>query len=100
MNQKMGTLSKGFLVISAVGALATVTLLGTPAAAQWAPPPPEVIATVSPVYYEGHAAYWYGNHWSWRDERGNWNHYDNEPAFLADHRAHFAPARRSWEHRR
>jgi len=100
MNRKIGTPSKGFLIISAVGALATVTLLGAPAAAQWAPPPPEVIATVAPVYYEGHAAYWYNNHWSWRDEHGAWNHYDNEPAFLADHRAHFAPGRRSWEHRR
>lgn len=77
----------------AAGALAATSLVGTPAAAQWAPPPPEVIATTDPVYYEGHAAYWYGGHWLWRDGHGAWNHYDREPAFLADRRMHSPPAR-------
>lgn len=58
--------------------------MGSPAIAQWDPPPPEFIATTEPAYYEGHAAYGYNNHWFWRDERGGWNHYDHEPAFLAD----------------
>jgi hypothetical protein len=69
--------------VSATGALAAVFLAGAPAAAQWAPPPPEYIATTEPVYFEGHASYWYGNHWVWRDEHGAWAHYDHEPPFLA-----------------
>ncbi len=99
MNQSVATLSKGFVILSAVGAVATVSLIGTPAAAQWAPPPAEYVATTEPTYYEGHAAYWYGGHWSWRDAHGGWNHYDNEPASLAERRAHAPPVRRSWERR-
>jgi hypothetical protein len=91
-------LSKGLVIVSAVGALAAVSAIGSTAAAQWAPPPPEYIATTAPVYYEGHAAYWYGNHWYWHDEHGAWNHYDHEPAALADRRAHGAPARQSYGH--
>jgi hypothetical protein len=92
------TTMKGFAILSAVGALAAVSLAGSSATAQWAPPPPEYVASTEPVYYEGHAAYWYGNQWSWRDEHGAWNHYDHEPAGLAEHRAHSAPVRRSWSH--
>ena len=92
------TTMKGFAILSAVGALAAVSLTGSSATAQWAPPPPEYVASTEPVYYEGHAAYWYGNQWSWRDEHGAWNHYDHEPAGLAEHRAHYAPVRRSWTH--
>jgi hypothetical protein len=99
MNRTIATLSKGLAIVSAVGAVAAVSLISTPAAAQWVPPPPEVVATLEPQYYEGHAAYWYGNHWYWRDAHGGWNHYDNEPAFLADRRAHFPPVRHSWYHR-
>jgi hypothetical protein len=97
MNRSIDKLGRAFVTTFAVGALAAVSLIGTTANAQWAPPPPEYIATTEPVYYEGHAAYWYGNHWYWRDEHGGWGHYDREPPFLADRRAHFAPARRSWE---
>jgi hypothetical protein len=98
MNRLIATLSKGFVIVSAAGALAAVSLVGTPANAQWVPPPPEYVATTEPVYYEGHAAYWYGNHWNWRDGHGAWNHYDHEPAALADRRMHAAPVRRSFEH--
>jgi hypothetical protein len=100
MTRITATLSKGFAIVAAAGALAAVSLVGTPAGAQWVPPPPEVIATTEPVYYEGHAAYWYGNQWSWRDAHGAWNHYDHEPPALAERRAHAAPGRRSWEHGR
>jgi hypothetical protein len=96
MNRVIARLSQGFAIAPAVGALALVSLTGAPAGAQWAPPPAEYVATAEPVYYEGHAAYWYGGHWFWRDEHGGWGHYDREPPFLADRRAHFAP-RRSWE---
>jgi hypothetical protein len=104
MNRKFVTLLtplKGLVIVSAVGALAAVSLIDAPAVAQqWVPPPPEFVATAQPEYYEGHAAYWYGNHWYWRDEHGGWNHYDQEPRELADHRAHFPPGRRSWQGRR
>ena len=49
-------------------------------------PPPEVVATLTPVYYEGHAAYWWHDHWHYRDARGHWTHYDAEPQVLHDHR--------------
>jgi hypothetical protein len=86
------------------GAYGAVVLLGLTvgaprdAAAQEVivPPPPEVIATVQPVYYEGHPAYWYGGHWYWRDPHG-WHSYANEPAYLRDHRMHGPPARYHYE---
>ena len=90
----------GFVLVPAAGALAAVLLAGVPAAAHYDPPPPEFIATTEPAYYEGHAAYWYNNRWVWRDEHGAWNHYDQEPRDLADRRAHFPPARRSFRGRR
>jgi hypothetical protein len=98
MNRIIATLSKGIALVPAVGVVALVSLTGAPAEAQWAPPPPEYIATTEPVYYEGHPAYWYGGHWFWRDEHGGWGHYDHEPPFLADRRGHSPPVRRSWEH--
>lgn len=51
-------------------------------------PPPDFVATVQPVYYEGHAAYWYNGRWFYRDG-GHWAHYDREPAALAPRRAQF-----------
>jgi len=98
MNKTMSHkgLSKGLVILSSVGALAAVCAIGAPAAAQWVPPPAEYIATTEPVYYEGHASYWYGNHWYWHDEHGAWNHYDHEPAGLAERRSHGAPARQSY----
>jgi hypothetical protein len=98
MNRITAALSRGLGIASALGALASVSLIGTTALAQWAPPPPEYIATTDPVYYEGHATYWYAGHWNWRDPRGAWNHYDHEPPSLADRRSHAPPVRRSWEH--
>ncbi len=100
MSRITAALSKGFVLVPAAGALAAALLVGTPAVAQWEPPPPEFIATTEPAYYQGHAAYWYNNHWFWRDDHGSWNHYEQEPRDLADRRAHFPPARRSWQGRR
>lgn len=48
-------------------------------------PPDAYIATTEPVYFEGNAAYWYGNHWYYRSG-GRWNHYDHEPAGLYQRR--------------
>jgi hypothetical protein len=59
-------------------------------------PPDSFIATSEPVYFEGHAAYWYGGRWFYRDG-GRWNHYDREPAGLAQRRAQGAPGRYSYQ---
>ncbi len=48
-------------------------------------PPPEFVATVEPVYYEGHAVYWYHDHWYYRHGRG-WRLYEQEPVYLREHR--------------
>ena len=101
MNRTIATAAKGVVIASV---LAGVCLVGALATAQvqfqvgFVPPPPEFVATTEPAYYEGHAAYWYRDHWYWRDEHGAWNHYEREPPFLAERRAHFPPARRSWAH--
>jgi len=50
------------------------------------------LATVEPVYYEDHAAYWYMNRWRYRDGHG-WHSYDIEPQFLMNRRLHSAPGR-------
>jgi hypothetical protein len=61
-------------------------------------PPDSFIATTEPFYFEGHAAYWYGNRWYYRD--GNhWGHYDREPAGLAQRRMQGGPRRRTYEAR-
>jgi hypothetical protein len=59
-------------------------------------PPAAFIATAEPVYYEGHASYWYGNHWVYRD--GNrWGSYRREPPALAQRRAeHGEPPRTNY----
>jgi hypothetical protein len=72
----------------AIGALAAICLAGTAAMAQYRPPPAEVVATLVPVYHEGHAAYWYNGYWHYRDTHGAWAYYRTEPAFLRDHRLH------------
>lgn len=59
-------------------------------------PPDAYIATTEPVYFEGHAAYWYGGRWYYRDG-GRWNHYDREPAGLREHRGQGPPGRRNYE---
>jgi hypothetical protein len=71
-------------------------------------PPAWFIATARPVYYEGHAAYWYGGRWHYRDGR-EWRTYREEPRYLREYRSHREPERhyygreyerRRWEHDR
>jgi hypothetical protein len=38
--------------------------------------------------------YYYDGHWFYRDERGAWNYYRNEPAYLRDRRSHWDDHRR------
>ena len=50
-------------------------------------PGPEVIATTPPVYFEGRPAYWWHDHWYYRDG-GRWSYYHDEPGYLHDYRYH------------
>jgi hypothetical protein len=59
-------------------------------------PPDAFIATAEPVYFDGHASYWYGNRWYYRDG-GRWTHYDREPAGLNQRRTAAPIVRRSYE---
>jgi hypothetical protein len=59
-------------------------------------PPDAYIATADPFYFDGHASYWYGNRWYYRDG-GHWAHYDHEPPALYQRRIQAPPARRSYE---
>ena len=91
---KRTTFSRALVFASSVAAASAIGLYGVRAMAQDdVPPPPEYIATVEPIYYEGHPAYWYNNHWFYRDEHGAWGHYHDEPAFLRDRRFHSPPNR-------
>jgi hypothetical protein len=55
-------------------------------------PPDAYIATATPTYYDGHAAYWYNGGWFYRDG-GAWRHYRAEPGRLHDARIRVAPSR-------
>jgi hypothetical protein len=84
------TMLKGVLCVGAI----FLCLLAAPAQAQIVviAPPAAFLATATPVYFEGRAAYWYGGLWYYRDG-GNWGYYHDEPAHLRDYRAHHEPVR-------
>jgi hypothetical protein len=95
-------LSKPLSLIAAVtlGGLVVAGPLSRSASAQVVVvdyPAPEFLATVQPVYYENHPAYWWHNHWYWR-EGAVWRHYDVEPEFLANRRLHDPPGRWFYGH--
>ena len=97
MKRTIGTLSNVLATSLSIGALAAICLTSLPAVAQYAPPPVEVIATLTPVYHEGHATYWYNGYWHYRDAHGAWAYYHEEPAFLRDWRGHHPVV---WHHYR
>jgi hypothetical protein len=76
MNAKLLVLSLGLTIMAPVASAQVVVEY----------PPHEVVATLTPVYHEGHAAYWWHNHWHYRDTHGHWAHYEVEPQVLHDHR--------------
>jgi hypothetical protein len=79
------TLTKWLFMSTALAAIATVApRVG--AQDDDDAPPPEVITTLAPVYFEGHAAYWWHNRWHYRDAHGAWGRYQAEPQYLRDHR--------------
>jgi hypothetical protein len=84
MNKTLVKMLKGALLLGAISA----ALAAAPAQAQIEiriGPPAWYIATSRPVYYEGHAAYWYGNRWQYR-EGNRWHTYRDEPRYLRDRR--------------
>lgn len=85
MKRRLGT--QALALVLSGGALAAICCIATPSQAQYVAPPPEVIATLVPVYHEGHAVYYYRGYWHWRD-RDHWTYYHEEPAYLRDWRAH------------
>jgi hypothetical protein len=94
-SMKRSTLFKALSAVTVVGALGLTTLVSSVAHAQYPYPPDEYVAAYEPVYYGGHAAYWYGNRWYYRDG-GAWRWYDREPADLAYRRAHYGWAPRGY----
>jgi hypothetical protein len=63
-------------------------------------PPAVFIATSRPVYYQGHATYWYGNRWRYRHGQ-RWQYYNAEPRYLRDYRnRHHEPERHYYGNRR
>lgn len=91
----VATMLTGALSVGAIG----VGLVSAPASAQVeivVAPPAAWIATSSPVYFEGHPAYWYGNRWYYRDGR-NWAYYHSEPRFLFEYRGRREPVRHFYE---
>ena len=87
-------------LLTALGVAIALCLLSTPAQAGVRIeifPPAAFIATSTPVYFEGHAAYWYGDRWYYRDGR-DWRYYHEEPHYLHDWRGHHEFERHYYEH--
>ena len=82
------------LTLMTLGAALFVGALAAPASAGiHISLPIEIVATDTPVYYEGHAAYWYGDRWYYRSGR-EWYEYREEPVYLRDYRLHHVHERR------
>jgi hypothetical protein len=79
-------------LLLALPLMAMTTIAGAQIEVQLSPPD-TFVASAEPVYYQGHPAYYYNNHWYYRDEQGRWNYYHDEPGELRDHRMHAPPAR-------
>jgi hypothetical protein len=82
---KLSSISKGFFAALALA----LCVNGSPARAQEVVvgPPPDVLATLTPVYYNGAPSYWWGGRWYFRDGYG-WHFHHDEPAYLRDWRGH------------
>lgn len=56
-------------------------------------PSADFVATAEPVYYGGHASYWYHNRWVYQNG-GRWGAYGHEPPGLAQRRAQYGAGAR------
>ena len=92
MTRSLAIVSTASSTLAAIGLVTALGLASRVASAQVGYPPAEFIATTEPVYYQGHAAYWYGNQWYYRDH-GRWSYYRAEPGYLRDRRAHWGVER-------
>jgi hypothetical protein len=89
MHRPLFRLLMGILLVGAI----SVGLRAAPAQAQIVIEPPSTcIATISPVYYQGRAAYWCGDQWYYQNGDA-WGVYGTEPAYLHTYRGSHAPAR-------
>jgi hypothetical protein len=95
MTRSPATILRRLLSVAAIiGCLAS-----TPALAQIQIqifPPASFVAVNTPVYYEGHATYWYGNQWYYRDGR-QWRAYQHEPVYLREYRGRHVAAQYHYE---
>jgi hypothetical protein len=99
MTRSPPTILRRLLSVAAI----TGAMVSTPAMAQVQVqifPPASFVAVNTPVYYDGHATYWYGNQWHYRDGR-QWRAYRQEPVYLREYRGrhvaaqyHYEPSRR------
>ena len=97
MNQSFKSMTKGALLSGAI----MLSLLSTPALAQIEIqlfPPVSFRATARPVYWEGHASYWYQGRWYYR-EGNDWRYYHEEPVHLREYRTNREPPRQNYERR-
>lgn len=96
MNRTSKLLSKGAVLTGAL----VLGLLSTPAMAQIEIifPSVEFRATSRPVYYDGHASYWYRGRWYYQEGRA-WRSYREEPRHLREYRDKHAPGRKHYERR-
>jgi hypothetical protein len=93
MTRHLVTSLNGALLLGTIAGAIGLCLATDPARAQIVIVPPSgCIATISPVYYEGNAAYWCGDSWYYRNG-GGWGRYDREPGYLHSYRGSHAPDR-------
>jgi hypothetical protein len=81
----MNRVSRAIAGALSVAALAAIGSFAAPASAEEVIPV-EVIATITPVYHEGRAHYWWHDRWWYRDG-ARWSYHRTEPVFLRDWRA-------------
>jgi hypothetical protein len=92
--------SLALVAASVLGLVPALTTVSSTASAQVVVdfPSADFVASIQPIYYENHAAYWWHNHWLWRDG-GGWHSYDKEPEFLMQHRLHDPAGRWFYGHK-
>lgn len=98
MNSLFTMITKGALLTGVF----LLTLASAPAHAQQVQislfPPVTFRATTQPVYYEGHAAYWYNGRWYYQ-RSGEWEYYREEPLHLREYRSNRRAPRPHYERR-
>jgi hypothetical protein len=92
-------MNRAIKVLSVVVPLCAVgALFSADAKAQvvvYGAPPPAVVASYDPVYYNGYAHYYYGNRWYYRDHGGAWRYYDHHP-YLDGYRGRWEGYHHRW----